>query len=188
MHQMLIVRSSVFLEGPIAEMKELKQLTRAAMQSYSRAVTRKRDGDLPIQTGALPWRLAGKNGIEILLVTGRRSGRWTIPKGWPMPGKSLAEAAAQEAFEEAGVRGTIDPNPIGTFRHVKQQLVYGELEVNIVVHHLWVDRELPKWPELGQRKRKWFRPKEAAKRVDSPELSALILNARRSPTDPSPEA
>ncbi len=73
-----------------------------------------------------------------------------------MPGKSLAEAAEQEAFEEAGVRGTIDPKPIGTFRHVKTQLVAGELEVDIVVHPLWVDRELPKWPELGQRKRKWF--------------------------------
>jgi len=94
-----------------------------------------------------------------------------------MPGKSLAEAAEQEAFEEAGVRGTIDPNPIGTFRHVKQLNVVGDLEVNIVVHPLWVDRELPKWPELGQRKRKWFSPKDAAKRVDSPELSAMIRQA-----------
>jgi hypothetical protein len=39
---------------------------------------------------------------------------------------------------------------------------------------LWVDQELPKWPELGQRKRKWFSAKDAAKRVDSPELSELI--------------
>lgn len=156
-------------------MKVLKQLTRAALKSYSAAVTRNESGDLPIQTGALPWRLAGKNGVEVLLVTGRRSGKWTIPKGWPMPGKSLAEAAAQEAFEEAGVRGTVAANPIGTFRHVKQPLAVGEFEVSIVVHSLWVDRELPKWPELGQRKRKWFKPKDAAKRVDSPELSELIL-------------
>lgn len=91
-----------------------------------------------------------------------------------MPGKSLAEAAAQEAFEEAGVKGTVDPKPIGTFRHVKQQLVIGDLEVNIVVHPLWVDREFPKWPELGQRKRKWFSAKDAAKRVDSPQLGELI--------------
>lgn len=154
-------------------MKLLKQLTLAAARSYGSAVFRDQNG-LPIQTGALPWRLAGKN-IEILLVTGRRSGRWTIPKGWPMPGKSLAEAAAQEAYEEAGVRGTVDPNPIGTFRHVKQLLAVGPLEVSIVVHPLWVDRELPRWPELGQRKRRWFKPKEAARRVDSPELGSLIL-------------
>ena len=158
-------------------MKLAKQLTRSIANSYSAAMTREQSTELPIQTGALPWRLAAKNGIEVLLVTGRRSGRWTIPKGWPMPGKSLAEAAEQEAFEEAGVRGTIDPNPIGTFRHVKQLNVVGDLEVNIVVHPLWVDRELPKWPELGQRKRKWFSPKDAAKRVDSPELSAMIRQA-----------
>ena len=117
----------------------------------------------------------------MLLVTGRRSGRWTIPKGWPLPGKSLAETAAQEAFEEAGVKGTIDPNPIGTFRHVKQQLDLGDLEVSIVVHPMWVDREFPKWPELGQRKRKWFTPKDAAKQVDSSELGELIKqSAKRS--------
>lgn len=98
-----------------------------------------------------------------------------------MPGKSLAEAAAEEAFEEAGVRGTIHPEPIGTFRHVKQQVLIGEIEVSIVVHHLWVDRELGEWPELGQRKRKWFKPKEAAKRVDSRELGEMILNAAKAP-------
>jgi 8-oxo-dGTP pyrophosphatase MutT (NUDIX family) len=165
-------------------MKALKQLTRAAARSYTSLVTRENDGEVPIQTGALPWRLASNKRIEVLLVTGRRSGRWMIPKGWPMPGKSLAEAAEQEAFEEAGVRGTIDPNPIGTFRHVKTQLAFGELEVDIIVHPLWVDRELPKWPELGQRKRKWFSAKEAAKRVKSPELSELIIQSvrRRYPT------
>lgn len=158
-------------------MKALKQITRAVAKGYTSAVTREQYGELPIQTGALPWRLAGNKRIEVLLVTGRRSGRWMIPKGWPMPGKSLAEAAEQEAFEEAGVRGTIDPKPIGTFRHVKTQLVTGEIEVDIVVHPLWVDRELPKWPELGQRKRKWFSAKEAAKRVHSPELADMIVQS-----------
>ena len=31
----------------------------------------------------------------------------------------------------------------------------------------------------GQRKRKWFRPKDAAKRVDSPELSELIRQSAK---------
>ena len=162
-------------------MKVVKQLTRTIARSYSAAMTRGQSGEVPIQTGALPWRLAPKNGIEVLLVTGRRSGRWTIPKGWPMPRKTLAEAAEQEAFEEAGVRGTIDPNPLGTFRHVKQLMIVGDVEVDIVVHALWVDRELEKWPEIGQRKRKWFKPKEAAKRVDSPELSEMIRQSTAKP-------
>lgn len=140
-------------------------------------MTRQTPGDLPIQTGALPWRLSGSKDIEVLLVTSRGSGRWMIPKGWPMPGKSLAEAAAQEAFEEAGVKGTVDPKPLGTFRHVKQSLLTGDLEVNIVVHPMWVDCQLRKWPELGQRKRKWFSRKEAADRVESAELSELIRHS-----------
>lgn len=162
-------------------MKPLKEVTRRATNDYRSAMTRETDGDLPIQTGVLPWRLADNKGIEVLLVTSRRSGRWTIPKGWPMAGKSLAEAAAQEAFEEAGVMGTVDPTPIGTFRHIKQKLVSGDFEVSVVVHPMWVDREFRKWPELGQRKRRWFSPKDAAKRVDSPELSELIrYSAKRS--------
>ena len=160
-------------------MKLLKQVTRTAARRYRVLMSRETDGDLPIQTGALPWRLAANKGIEVLLVTGRRSGRWTIPKGWPMAGKTLAEAAAREAFEEAGVTGTVDPKPIGYIRHVKQKMVTGDLEVNIVVHPLWVDQELPKWPELGQRKRKWFSPKDAAKRVDSPELGELIRRSAK---------
>src|SRR4051794_2549297 len=150
-----------------------------AATSYGSMVTREQAAELPIQTGALPWRLGGNKGIEVLLVTGRRSGRWTIPKGWPMPGKTLAEAAAQEAFEEAGVTGTLDPRPIGTFRHTKQQFAFGDIEVDVVVHPLWVDQELPKWPEVGQRKRKWFSVKDAAKRVESPELSELIRQSAK---------
>ena len=98
-----------------------------------------------------------------------------------MPGKSLSEAAAQEAFEEAGVRGTVDPRPVGTFRHVKQVNVLGSFEVDVVVHNLWVDREIDRYPELGQRKRKWFRAKDAARRVDLPELGEIIRQAIKKP-------
>jgi ADP-ribose pyrophosphatase YjhB (NUDIX family) len=98
-----------------------------------------------------------------------------IPKGWPMRGKSLAKAAAQEAFEEAGVKGTINSQPLGTFRHVKQYSVAKSLEVSVLVHSLSVDRELPRWPESGQRERRWFTLDEAATCVDSNELGGLIL-------------
>jgi 8-oxo-dGTP pyrophosphatase MutT (NUDIX family) len=155
----------------------LKQLISFAGLGYSPTVTRDEPAQLPIQTGALPWRLGRKKRFEVLLVTSRGSGRWTIPKGWPMPGKSLAEAAEQEAFEEAGVQGKVDPEPIGSFRHIKQGLALGDLEVNIVVHPMSVERELPTWPEFGQRKRKWFSVSEAAERVDSKVLGDLIMQS-----------
>jgi|KBSMisStandDraft_5_1062788.scaffolds.fasta_scaffold232985_4 8-oxo-dGTP pyrophosphatase MutT (NUDIX family) len=136
-----------------------------------------RDGSpaVPIQSGVLPWRFKGRKKAEVLLVTSRRSGRWMIPKGWPMPGRSLADSAAQEAFEEAGIKGDVDPKPIGTFRHVKQHLLLGRIEIDILVHPLAVQRELSDWPERGERSRKWFSLSEAAMRVDSADLRKLIV-------------
>ena len=158
-------------------MEPIKQLISRFGFGYAGIPNMEGATELPVQTGALPWRVGRKKRIEVLLVTGRRSHRWTIPKGWPMAGKSLAEAAAQEAFEEAGVKGAIDPRPLGSFVHTKQNLPTGDLDVSILVHPMWVEHELSKWPELGQRKRKWFSLKEAASRVDSPELGALIMQS-----------
>ncbi len=129
--------------------------------------------DLPIQTGALPWRVRDGR-IEVLLVTSRRSGRWLIPKGWPMAGLSLAEAAAQEAYEEAGIEGRIQPEPVGWLVHDKQHDLFGAITVRIAVHLLAVNRVLCSWPVIGQRKRRWFSVKQAAEQVQSAELAALI--------------
>lgn len=158
-------------------MEPIKQLISLFGFGYAGAAKTEDATQLPVQTGALPWRVGRKKRIEVLLVTGRRSHRWTIPKGWPMHGKSLAESAEQEAFEEAGVKGAIDPRPLGTFVHTKQNLPTGDLDVSIVVHPMCVEHELSKWPELGQRKRKWFSLKAAASRVDSEELGALIMQS-----------
>ncbi len=142
---------------------------------YSHSMSREGDGTVPLQSGALPWRLKRRKKAEVLLVTGRRSGRWMIPKGWPVAGKSLADSAAQEAFEEAGIKGKVDPTPIGTFRHVKEHLLLGTVEVDILVHPMAVERELGDWPERGERMRKWFDLEKAAARVESEELRNLIV-------------
>lgn len=42
---------------------------------------------------------------QVLLITSRDTGRWVLPKGWPMRGRSMAQAALIEAWEEAGVEG-----------------------------------------------------------------------------------
>lgn len=141
---------------------------------YRYGMSREEGAAVPVQSGALPWRVKRRKKAEVLLVTGRRSGRWIIPKGWPVAGKSMADSAAQEAFEEAGIKGKVDPKPIGTFRHVKQHIL-GDLEVDILVHPLAVKREFGDWPERGERTRKWFPVDEAAERVDSDELRTLIV-------------
>src|SRR6202021_3191833 len=58
------------------------------------------------QVAAVCYRIRGK-AIEFLLVqTG--GGRWIFPKGSAEPGLTHAQAAALEAFEEAGVHGRIE--------------------------------------------------------------------------------
>lgn len=156
-------------------------LIKSVAAVYSRTMSREGNGDAPIQSGAIPWRLAKRKKLEVLLVTGRRSKkRWMIPKGWPVDGKSMPDSAAQEAFEEAGIKGKVDPTPIGTFRHTKQHLLMGTLEVEIVVYPMAVDRELDNWPERDERTRKWFALSDAADRVDSDALKALILEFGKS--------
>ena len=158
----------------------LDALTKSAAGAYTRLMSRGRNEPGPIQSGVLPWRLRKRKTAEVMLVTGRRSKRWMIPKGWPMSGKSLAESAAQEAFEEAGIKGRVDPKPIGRFRLVKQHLLFGDIEVEVQVHPLAVQRELDNWPERGERSRKWFELSEAAARVDSEELGTLIVQFGKS--------
>ena len=151
-----------------------RALIKVIRWGYGEAMSREGMNAVPLQSGVLPWRLKGRKKAEVLLVTGRRSGRWMIPKGWPMPGKTLADSAAQEAFEEAGIEGKVDEQPIGTFRHVKQHLLFGEMEVDIQVHSFAVRRELSSWPEKGERNRKWFACDDAATKVDSEELGSMI--------------
>lgn len=131
-------------------------------------------GSSPRQAAALPWRRGASGDLEILLVTGLRSGRLTPPKGHLMKGKTIAEAAAVEAFEEAGVEGIIDKDPVGTFEHIKSYPVVGPVRYRVVVHPLEVRRVLSEWPEQGLRDRRWFAPEEAAALVRSDELANLL--------------
>jgi 8-oxo-dGTP pyrophosphatase MutT (NUDIX family) len=91
-----------------------------------------------------------------------------------MVGKSLAQAAAQEAYEEAGVRGKIDGHSIGSFEHVKQSAVGGPVTVLVHVYPLAVDRELDAWPEKEQRSRRWFGQFEASQVIESEGLRSVV--------------
>ena len=127
----------------------------------------------PLQTGAIPWRCTG-SGVEVLLITGRSSGKWIIPKGWPMLFRSLADAAAREAYEEAGVRGRVSPEPLGRIDAPKSYRFAGTIDWLLVVHAMEVTEELDTWPEQHQRRRKWLSIDEAAGRVRPKALAPLI--------------
>lgn len=128
-----------------------------------------------MQYAALCYRFRKDNTLEILLITSRDTGRWVIPKGWPMKGKRAHEAAAREAYEEAGVKGTCQRFPFGHYFY-KKRLNHGlKISCRVQLHPLEVARMRGKFPEKGERKLAWFDYREAAKRVAEPSLRDQIL-------------
>lgn len=129
------------------------------------------------QVAALPWRHA-ESGVEILMITSRETRRWVIPKGNRMAGKTDAEAAAIEAYEEAGVQGDVMGAPIGWFRYGKR-MKSGRVQACIVsVYPLEAFIQLGAWPEDAQRERRWMTLEEAADSVDEQDLAELIRDFR----------
>jgi 8-oxo-dGTP pyrophosphatase MutT (NUDIX family) len=133
------------------------------------------------QYGALCWR-AGKNGAEVLLISSRETGRWVIPKGWPMKGRSAAESAEIEAWEEAGVKGAIAKAKLGQFTYhkiLKRDTIQEHAQPCLVeVYPLEVTQISPEFPEHRQRRRKWFALEAAARKVAEVELKALLAGFR----------
>lgn len=127
------------------------------------------------QVAALPWRsTADSADLQILLVSSRETRRWVIPKGWQMKGKLDHQAAAQEAYEEAGLDGRIVERPIGDYPYLKRLKSGAARPVTVDVYPLEVTGEHATWPEKGQRTLQWMSPVEAALAVQEPELRELI--------------
>ena len=126
------------------------------------------------QYGVLPVRRSAEGGLEVLLITSRETRRWVVPRGNPISGKSPAESAAQEAFEEAGILGEVEPEAIGSYSYEKRRR-FGRV-VPAVVHlfRMNVAEERDDWPEKGQRERRWFAAEEAAASVHEADLAQLI--------------
>ena len=131
-----------------------------------------RQSDYRHQVGALPVRET-EGGLEICLVTTRETRRWTIPKGWPMPGRKDREAAAIEALEEAGLVGKSRPKALGSYLYWKRQTDHLEL-VRVKVFRLDVHRQLDQWKESAERQVAWFSVEAAAEIVSEPGLAAVI--------------
>ena len=127
----------------------------------------------PLQYAALCYRQSKKR-REFLLITSRDTGRWIIPKGWAIKNLTEAESAAQEAFEEAGVVGRIEADPLGAFDYDKWMDGGFPIRCRVQVYAMEVARLEKSYPEAQQRKRKWFGMKGAIARVQEPELQKLI--------------
>lgn len=124
------------------------------------------------QVAALCYRTFPR--LEILLITSRETRRWVTPKGWPMKNRTDPDAAAREAYEEAGVEGEVSPEPFGFFGYDKTLKTGNVRPVLAALYPLKVEVELADWPERSQRARVWYTVEEAAAAVREDDLADLI--------------
>ncbi|RFB98293.1 DNA mismatch repair protein MutT [Rhizobium leguminosarum bv. trifolii] len=136
------------------------------------------------QYGAICYRVKKKSSdVEVLLMTSRDTGRWVIPKGWPMTGKCAHEVAAQEAFEEAGVRGAVETETLGAYSYPKVLRDGVKVACKVQVYALEVTDMAKDFKEKGERRIEWVSLDEAAGRVREPELRGLFLAFKRKITE-----
>lgn len=134
-----------------------------------------RKGDVRTQFAALCYRVR-RGKVQILLITSRRTKRWIVPKGWPMEGKTPAASAGIEAWEEAGVRGTPSDTALGVYAYGKNMGDADELPCVVLLYPMLVKSLAKKFPESGERRRRWVSRKKAAKLVAEDDLARLIVN------------
>jgi 8-oxo-dGTP pyrophosphatase MutT (NUDIX family) len=153
-----------------------------APQESTRAMkkAKKASGSTRSQIAAMPIRRRADGTREVLLVTSRTTRRWIVPKGWPMKGVKDRDAAAREAFEEAGVTGRISQKPVARYIYWKRLKDHFTL-CQVKLYLLEVDKQRDDWAEKTQRRSGWFSLRDAADLVDEPHLASAILKLASEP-------
>jgi 8-oxo-dGTP pyrophosphatase MutT (NUDIX family) len=140
------------------------------------------------QVAALCWRTRAKGTPEVLLITSLNRKRWIVPKGWPEAGTSLAQSAAREAFEEAGVVGEIGAVALGHYHYVKERKDGGGVPCSVEVFSLKVTGQKSDWPEKGARQLAWLPLEQAAMRLSEPGLRQILRAFRKRQPQPKRRA
>lgn len=111
----------------------------------------------PQQAAAVPFRR--KNGkLQVCLIHKPGNGAWGIPKGFIDPGDTKRGTALKESHEEAGIRGRIVGERIGTYEYTKWGNTY-----TVAVFLMEVTDQDKDWDEDHYRERHWLKPAEARK-------------------------
>lgn len=122
---------------------------------------------------ALPIRYHKKKGLQICLVTSRKHGHWIVPMGKHEKKLSDADVAQLEAYEEAGVLGRASRKY--RFRH-NTSSIGKQVERHLTLYPLKVRKELKRWPEMGQRRRKWIKVSRLTQHLGDASLARKITD------------
>lgn len=121
------------------------------------------------QSGVIPYHVVGDE-LQLLLISAGSKEKWAFPKGVIEPGLSPQMSAAKEAWEEAGLRGIVADQALGSYSREK----WGGL-CSIEVFPMAVTEmvDTHEWEE-SHRQRQWFSPKEAIQEINNPALAKMI--------------
>lgn len=108
--------------------------------------------------------------MEILLITTFKKKNWIVPKGYIEYNLSPFDSAKKEAYEEAGILGSNETIELGSFK-MKKSIGSRWMKV----YSMEVQEVLDEYPEMNERKRKWFTPEEAAEKISIPEVAEMIM-------------
>ncbi len=117
---------------------------------------------LPLQVAAVCYRRRGSS-VEFLLVNTNGGSKWTFPKGDPDPSLSHSQAAEREAWEEAGVRGSIEPRHFHLYIHSKGVFWKSPGVQEFVVKAFLLEVEQDGKPDEPMRNPTWCASEEAKK-------------------------
>merc|ERR1719471_1349884 len=73
------------------------------------------------QCVSIPYRIVNNSKVEILMITSRNRGDYIFPGGGWERDESGPECARREAFEEAGVRGTLSGQLVSDQRYTSDK-------------------------------------------------------------------
>ena len=116
------------------------------------------------QAAALPIRDG-----RVCLITSSNGKRWVIPKGLIDPGQTAGETALQEAWEEAGLVGALQQEPVGSYLYEKYNST-----CHVIVFLMEVTEAAPDWPERSLRQRTWVSPASLLERIEEPGLVEVL--------------
>ena len=144
------------------------------------------------QVAALCWR-EGVKGVEVLLITTRRTRRWTPPKGNIDTGVTPKDAALAEAWEEGGVNGVVTGDPVGRYDYLKLRKKFRWTKIAVDLYPVRVDQMADDFPEKDERAALWVTPTEAAGLVNERSLKRVLADlklpkAAKARRTPSPKA
>ena len=106
---------------------------------------------------------------RVCLISSRTSNRWVFPKGLIDPGHTPTQSAIIEAWEEAGLIGTLDDASIGAYSYRKYDLDY-----HVLVFRMTVTEVKDAWPEKATRQRIWVTLDEAIEKVEEMDLKEIL--------------